>query len=153
MFDICSLVNGSSSPDVMSCPSDIGVSVFNEINNNAQVTRAREKIGNNGEGVKRSRRTAQQMEELKIKIAEDHNAGVPFAAVMHKYNLRKDFLIKIYFSLQMEGQLCEVSQKYEVINTPQELKKVMNKFGIANSEYLRVEPDVQNGKIIVMEYK
>ena len=93
------------------------------------------------------------MEELKTKIAEDHNAGVPFAAVMHKYNLRKDFLIKIYFSLQMEGQLCEVSQKYEVINTPQELKKVMNKFGIANSEYLRVEPDVQNGKIIVMEYK
>ena len=140
MLDICSLVNGSSSPDVMSSPNDIGVSDFNEISSNAQVTRACEKTGNNCVGVKRSRRTAQQMEELKTKIAEDHNAGVPFAAVMHKYNLRKDFLIKIYFSLQMEGQLCEVSQKYEVINTPQELKKVMNKFGIANSEYLRDLP-------------
>ena len=153
MLDICSLVNERSSPDVMSSQNDIGVSDFNEISSNAQVTRACEKTGNNCVGVKQSRRTAQQMEELKTKIAEDHNAGVPFAAVMHKYNLRKDFLIKIYFSLHMEGQLCDVSQKYEVINTPQELKKVVNKFGIANSEYLRVEPDVQNGKIIVMEYK
>lgn len=43
MLDICSLVNERSSPDVMSSQNDIGVSDFNEISSNAQVTRAREK--------------------------------------------------------------------------------------------------------------
>lgn len=152
MSEVYKIENERPAPKVIS-PNQTGeASLQNNIGPSTPDIKASSNIHDDGGKTKRFRRTAQQMEELKREIARDHNSGEPFTALMHKYGLRKDFLIKIFFSLHMEGCLHDVPQKYEVISTPVELKKVMDKFGIASSDYLRIEPDITNGKIIIMGY-
>ena len=85
------------------------------------------------------RRTKAEMQELKKAIAEYYKMGIPLSCIAMKLEVRIELVYRLFVELQVEHALPDQSEDYTIIETPNEIKKLLRKQGISDTGLLKVE--------------
>jgi len=104
-------------------------------------------------GAQRKRRTKSQLLDLKEALAKSYKEGIPLPFIAKKLNVRIDLLYKLFFALQVKGELSTPSAGQTIIETPDVFKGVLAKYGIADAGLLKIEKSPDSSGFVVSTFE
>lgn len=103
-------------------------------------------------GAKRKRRTMSQIQNLKETLASSYKEGIPLPFIAKRLNVRIDLLYKLFFALQVEGELSPPSADQTIIETPDVFKGILAKYGLTDAGLLKIEKSPDSLALVVSTF-
>lgn len=104
-------------------------------------------------GARRLYTIMSQIQNLKETLASSYKEGIPLPFIAKRLNVRIDLLYKLFFALQVEGELSPPSADQTIIETPDVFKGILAKYGLTDAGLLKIEKSPDSSGFVVSTFE